>query len=599
MMDIISQIKTVDMILKGLRGDLQHITPYDFVPEKQRYLTNGSQNPLLRSTPEEQGVPSGHLERFFKALDACPDISPHSVLVLRHGRLIGQAHWKPYSGAYAQMTYSLSKSVTAMAVGMAVEDKLFSLDDRICDLFSDRMPPFRNPRINSVTVRHLLDMTSGVRFNEFGSMMERDWVRAYLQSDCAFEPGGEFAYNSMNSYILSALLRRKTGKGLVEYLTPRLFQPLGIENVFWEKCPMGVEKGGWGLYLRPEDMAKLGQLYLQKGAWTVDGKKRRLVPERWVEESVKIRVRTKMGEHETGYGYHLWSFPIEGAYQFNGVFGQYVIVIPGLDVVIAMTSGSHGLFIDTSAAIIREYFGDGATFFDNPLPADASALHALVRTVNSLAVFPETVPQKPPRNFLQRIWRGLFGGDDAEKLPELAAALDKKAYLLENSFGTLMPFILQGVRNNFCAGISRVAFSFEPGVCTVVFTQGKDVCTVKAGLDGVPRRGGVSMNGELYAVGGSARLTTDEDDHTVLKLFISFIETPHTRIIKFIFDGDSVLVRFDELPSVDSASKLALSLISGSGALEKLLNDTISQQRITGHVRKILLPKAVGKRTQR
>ena len=151
---------------------------------------------------------------------------------------------------------------------------------KIQGYFPDKNVLFRSPRINNITVRHLLNMTSGLKFNEVHSVVEKDWVRAILQSDCSFEPGTEFSYNSLNTYLLSAILCKKTGMGLVEYLTPRLFDPLGIHNVSWDVCPMGIEKGGWGLWLRTVDMAKLGQFYLPSQGcgwwrWTTAGSSRR------------------------------------------------------------------------------------------------------------------------------------------------------------------------------------------------------------------------------------------------------------------------------------------------------------------------------------
>ncbi|MFR2561601.1 MAG: serine hydrolase domain-containing protein [Anaeromassilibacillus sp.] len=140
-------------------------------------------------------------------------------------------------------------------------------------------------------------MTSGLKFNEIHSVVEKDWIRAILQSDCSFEPGTEFSYNSLNTYLLSAILCKKTGMGLVEYLTPRLFGPLGIHNVSWDVCPMGIEKGGWGLWLRTVDMAKLGQFYLQRGRWMVDGKEKQLLPEDWVIESTKMDTPTREGDY--------------------------------------------------------------------------------------------------------------------------------------------------------------------------------------------------------------------------------------------------------------------------------------------------------------
>lgn len=598
MMDLRAQFKAVDAVRKGMRGELRHLSPVPFVPEKPRYPAGLSRKPLPRSTPEAQGVSSAYLERFLRELDACPEIKVHSIVILRHGKLIAQANWKPYSGIYAQMVYSLSKSVTAMAVGMAIEEGLFALDDRIAELFSDKMPPppFRRHRVEQITVRHLLNMTSGIRFNEANSVFERDWLKSYLTSDCAYEPGEKFTYNSMNSYLLSALIQRKTGEGLTDYLQPRLFEPLGIDHVVWERCPMGIEKGGWGLFLRPEDMAKLGQLYLQKGMWTVDGEPRRLLSEQWIIESTDMGVRTLMGEHETAYGYHLWEFPIPGAYQFNGVFGQYVVVIPQIDAVIAITSGSHGLFVDKSAEIIQKYFDSDEAFSAFPLPENMGAARALKKTEASLALFPDTIPVRRRRTLRERVEQALFPQRSVPQLSADAKWINGRSYKLENSYGTILPFIFSVEKDSFLPPIQRVSFAFAPDFCTIEFSDGEENQTIRAGLDGEPRRSVLNINEEVYVTGNMARLTRDEDGRPVLKLYISFLETPNTRVIKFIFSGERILVRFQEIPSVDNASKLLASLLGNSGGnMERLLTERLSGERVPGYLRRIAVPKASGR----
>jgi len=287
MMDLFSQMKTVDLLLKFLRGDMQHITPYPFVPQKKKNIPQGNIGDLPHSTPESEGVPSAYIQQFFEELNACDEIHVHSVMLLRHGKVIAEGSFKPYFSGYPHMVFSLSKSITGMAVGMAVSDGLISLDEKVIDIFPEKGVMFRSPKINNITVRHLLNMTSGIKFNEVGSVVERDWVKAFLMSDCSFEPGTEFYYNSMNSYMLSAIVCKRTGVGLMEYLNERLFVPLGIHDVTWETCPLGIEKGGWGLYLHIADMAKLGQLYLQGGHWTVNGEVKQLIPEDWIRESVQ------------------------------------------------------------------------------------------------------------------------------------------------------------------------------------------------------------------------------------------------------------------------------------------------------------------------
>lgn len=597
MLDLLSQMKTVDLMLKFLRGDMRRMTPYPFLPQKKPFSEEPGGVPLPHATPENEGVPSKQIERFFQALDRCDEIRVHSVAVLRHGKIIAEGSFRPYSSAYPHMMFSLSKSVTGMAVGMLVKDGMLTLNEKIVDIFSDKGVLLRSPRINNITVLHLLNMTSGIRFNEVGSVVERDWVKAYLQSDCSFEPGTEFSYNSMNSYLLSAIVRKRAGMGLKGYLTPRLFEPLGIPEVTWETCPLGIEKGGWGLYLRVGDMAKLGQLFLQNGRWNVDGTERQLVPEQWVKESTRMQVATREGDHAGGYGYQLWDFNAKGAYQFNGVFGQYVIVLPERDMVIAMTSGSQNLFSDCSSDIVEEYFGDGApAFSEMPLPNDIPALRSLRVTLENLYAIRETAPKPPEKErFLRSLAGRFFQQEKAEKLSPAAASLNGAKYRFDPNSGSVMPLILQGVTNNFLNGMQEAAFRMEPQACTVLLRDGENEITIEAGLDGVSRMNAFALNGESYKVGATARLARDEDDRPVLKLFLCFVETPCVRTMKCIFYGDKLLIRFDELPSVATASKMLFTLVGGNGnTMEKMLIDTVYQQRLYERMESITLPRAKG-----
>ena len=596
MLDLLSQMKVADLMLKFLRGDLRHITPYPFEPQKKEIAHQSVINGLARSTPENEGIPSSHIQHFFEALDHCNEIHIHSVMLLRHGKVIAEGSFQPYSSSYPHMMFSLAKSVTGMAVGMLVRDGLLSLDEKIVDIFSDKGVLLRSPRVNNITVLHLLNMTSGIKLNEVGSVVEKDWVKAYLQSDCVFEPGTEFSYNSMNSYLLSAIVCKKTGMGLKEYLSPRLFEPLGIQNVMWDTCPLGIEKGGWGLYLHVADMAKLGQLYLQGGRWTVGGKTKQLVPQSWVIESTKIQTPTRESDHANGYGYQIWNFAANGAYQYNGVFGQYVIMLPERDMVIAITSGSQNLFSDCSSDIVEEYFGDDAPAFSaQPLPNNVNALRALRNTLEHLYVIKATIPKPQPLNPLGRWLSRVLKREKPEELPPLAKKINQQKYRFEPSFGTLMPLILQGVTNNFSNAITEASFSFQPDLCKITLSDGENENVISAGLNGIPQLGSIRVNGEMYAVGSTARLDSDEDGRPVLKLFVSFIETPCIRTMKFIFYGEKLLIRFDELPSVDAASKMLFGLVGGTGnSIEKMMIDTISQQRLASRIDNITMPRARG-----
>lgn len=583
-MALIGQMKLADFFLKLYRGDLERLSGYEYVPQKKEYIPGVEKSdPLPRSTPEAQGVPSRLVEQFLKDLEALKDADTHSVIIQRHGVQIVQAHFKPYRGDYPHILYSLSKTFTATAVGFAVQEGLLSLDDRLLDLFADKaLPvPLRNGRLSTLTIRHLLTMQSGVKFNELGSVLERDWAKGFMQSEFAFEPGSQFSYNSMNSYMLSAAICRKAGMGLVEYLTPRLFEPLGIRGVQWETCPNGIEKGGWGLMLRPEDMAKLGQLYLQKGCYPVNGRMRRLLSVDWVRQATANQTGCCKGAPH-GYGYHIWLCKRPGVYNFNGMFGQYVIVLPKSDMVVAITGGSQNLMPESGTlGLVQDTFGRKELLSDAPLPKDICALKSMVRTIQGLTLFKkEILPRRTPASLFRRL------AGRKKELTDTERRYNGTQYSLSKSFGSLLPMVLQCVHNNFTGGMQKLGFAFQPGECLITVTEHDSLFVIPAGTDGVPRYTTVTVNGEPYYLGSYARWTTDEDDRDVLKLYLSFVETPDTRILKCIFgEGGKLTVKFDERPS----ASLAFQMMAESFQPDFHINDYINHK-----LNKLLLPVAEG-----
>ena len=275
---------------------------------------------LPRSTPESVGIPSGTLIRLIEELKKLD--SMNSIMILRRGKVCAEGWWKPYEPGIPHILFSLSKSFTSVAVGLAQEEGRLSIADTLISHFPEYDGDVTDPRMRRVTLRNLLTMASGHASCARPAMLadpDGNWVRGFLASRLEFEPGSHFAYNSAATYMLAAVLRKVTGENVREYLIPRLFAPLGITPGIWECCPRGTNTGGWGLYLKTEDLAKLGQLYLQKGQWNG----RQLVPAEWIAEASarqveslpagmspqmvkKAGLTTKNSDWLQGYGYQLW-----------------------------------------------------------------------------------------------------------------------------------------------------------------------------------------------------------------------------------------------------------------------------------------------------
>jgi len=276
---------------------------------------------LPRSTPEEQGVASSGILSFISAAES---LELHGLMLLRHGHVLAEGWWSPYGPDLRHMLFSLSKSFTSTAIGLATAEGRLSVDDPVCSFFPDALPEEVSENLAAMRVRHLLTMSTG--HAEEPRLMERndgDWVKGFLHAPVAHVPGTLFLYNSPASYMLSAIIQRVTGQRLLDYLHPRLLEPLGIAEATWETCPKGINTGGWGLSIKTEEIARFGQLYLQQGVWNG----RRLLPQGWVEEATARQVSCdegRRGDWAEGYGYQFWRS--RHGYRGDGALGQYCVV---------------------------------------------------------------------------------------------------------------------------------------------------------------------------------------------------------------------------------------------------------------------------------
>lgn len=329
--------------------------------------------PLPRSTPEAQGVSSQAIVDYIETADHQIN-TMHSFMLVRHGHVIGEAWWKPEAPDKPHVLWSLSKSFTSTAVGLAIEEGKLSLDDHVLKFFPEDAPADPSDNLKAMTVRDLLTMTGG-HDTEPKIHPPGPSVKEFLAHPVVHKPGTHFQYNTMGTYTLSAIVTKVTGQTVLDYLKPRLFEPLGIEDPQWDVSPEGNSLGGYGLKLCTEDIAKFGQLYLQKGMW--NGKQ--LVPKAWVEQATSKQVpndkesHAKMGGDWTqGYGFQFWQCT-HHAFRGDGANGQFCVVIPDKDVVIAITAQTGDMQAELNVVWDKLYPALG----DQPLPEDAAAQQKL------------------------------------------------------------------------------------------------------------------------------------------------------------------------------------------------------------------------------
>jgi CubicO group peptidase (beta-lactamase class C family)/predicted glycoside hydrolase/deacetylase ChbG (UPF0249 family) len=468
-----------------------------------------AQTSLPRGTPEAQGVSSKGLVAFLDAV-AKSDHEFHSIMVLRHGNVVAEGWWNPYSADLRHTLYSVSKSFTATAVGFAVTEGKLSLDDEVISFFPEEAPVPASPYLAVLKVRHLLSMSVGQAPDPTGTVnASSNWIRTFLNTPIVNEPGSRFLYNSAATYMLSAIVQKVTGQKIIDYLKPRLFIPLGIEGMDWEVDPRGINTGGWGLRLKTEDLAKFGQLFLQKGKW----KGKQVLPSSWVDEASTMKIlqdpaapqaKKDSSDWLQGYCYQMWRSR-HNSYRADGAFGQYILVWPELDAVVAVTSETGNM--QSELNLIWKYIYPAIE--NKKLPADPATNKLLKARLAALALpLPLQSTQASTQSRISGITFNTYTGDRS----------------------------LRGYRLGFADGLCTLNLVTDSVSYPLQFGQGKWipsettkygpylVATARANRKGLPP----------FRVAGSYRWP----DEKTLELTLRYIESPHTETLRFIFDED-------------------------------------------------------------
>ena len=567
------QLAVIEMVTNMILGKTEGISKVDFVPQKTRCpepengmhmhdkvpviqdqdieKTKNQQQIFPRKTPESQGIVSDHLRYLIQELADSPNTDMHHFMVLRHGNVICEADFAPYRKGIWHITHSMCKSITGMAVGFLVEEGKLELSENIYKIFSDKGSTWVKMFRPEVTVENLLTMTSGVTFNESGIVSGNDWLESYLNAPVSEKPGTKFQYNSLNSYVLSAIITERTGMPMDEYLKPRLFDPLGITDYLWEKCPRGITKGGWGLFMHTEDMAKLGQLYLNKGKW--NGKQ--IIPESWAEASVTKKVDSIEGTY--GYGYQLWMEERPGSFEYNGMLGQNVLIYPDVDMVIVTNAGNEELFQDNVMLnIIRKYFPvdwmPKETLSENPI--EYAKLQELTERLagkrlkndqyyNSALIIRKGGWKKNSSKYRVRERQTEIEKVQNQQIHLLTDLLDGTCYEMEQASVGLFPLVMQVMHNNMTDGISKINFYKKrtkelQQTLILCFQEGEESIELEMGWNQYIENK-LSIHGETYLVAVKGELSSDVDDNPVLKVEIVYLEEAMRRKLYVTFVKDT------------------------------------------------------------
>ena len=550
------QIAVAELVLNMILGKTGG-TRVDYFPQKPDFPFDAVyEQAFVRATPESQGISSDLFAALLRELDASKDTDMHHFMALCHGKVICECNFAPYPKGMWHITHSMCKSITGMAIGMLIEEGKLKLNENIYDIFSDHMNAFSKIFRPVITVENLLTMTSGITFNESGIVSGNDWLGSFLNASVNGKPGTEFQYNSLNTYVLSAIVTKRTGETLTEYLTPRLFGPLGITKYYWETCPKGITKGGWGLFLCAEDMAKLGQLYLQKGKWNGQ----QLVSEYWIEISTARHLKTQNDTY--GYGYQLWMEQRPGSFEYNGMLGQNVIIYPDMDMVLVTNAGNKEMFQDCIMLnIIRKYFPvnyhPADVLPENPL--SYSLLKRLCgelengennnnRSTSLRGGWKRNVVSRRKHSDKKYSYRISAIVDLPSDHHSFMRAVSGRTYVMEQQNIGIAPLFVQVFHNNMTDGISEISFTYDAGNFWISFTEGEVIHKLPVGF-GKAADGCVDLHGEHYLVATLGEFARDENDIPVLKLEVTFIEECVKRKAHIFFHEDNgIEIRWNETP---------------------------------------------------
>jgi CubicO group peptidase (beta-lactamase class C family) len=479
---------------------------------------------LPRSTPEAEGVSSTSILKFINAVEKSKN-ELHSFMILRHGKVIAEGWWDPYKPALRHTLYSASKTFTSTAVGFAISENKIKLSDKVISFFPKELPDPISSNLAALTVSDMLIMSDGMDPDPSSLVRKsKNWVKSFLVTPVVNKPGTVFLYNSMGTFMLSAIVQKVTGQKVIDYLKPRLFDPLGIAGMDWEENLMGVNTGGWGLRVKTEDMAKLGQLYLQKGIWNGN----QIIPSSWIEEATTAKIiqhpampqpKKDSSDWEQGYGYQIWRSR-HHSYRADGAFGQYILVLPELDAVIAIQEETPNMQDELN--LVWDYLLPA--FRKDKLPEDPKSQVALKAKLSTLALRPVS---------------GSFTSFNSNK-------------------NLIKYFILEPNENN----IASISIQIRDSVCHFILNTGTDTYDMfygagfwKTGQTNKPGPYSVSDGMENWALFSPYKVAGNfywKDDQTLV-MQMRYIESPHTESFTCHFDGKKIAVDLER--SFDYESK--------------------------------------------
>lgn len=506
------------------KNSTETIIPY--YPQKKEFIFDTYANSEFH---KNDVVNSKLLMSFLNEIENDKTVNIHSICISINGKTVLKLSTLTHKTNIPHAVHSASKSVTSLACGILISQNKLSLSDKLCDILPEIYNPLTKHAHKNITVENLLMMTTGVGFNETEVYSAEYYDKAFALSPLSFSPGTDFAYNSLNSYMLGRIIEKISGMKLNNFVNETIFTPLGISNYYWEECPKGHTKGGWGLYLSCEDMLKIGNLYLQNGIYNGT----RIISKEWIKEATKKRIQTPAEIGDFDYGYHIWVARDDSCYLINGMFGQNVFCFPKSKICVALNGGVDDFFQTSNIyRIVNKYFSSPTTkksSFLNDLKFKYY-LENFSKNYHSIKCKNNTLDFKIHFN-----------------------KISSKSYKIVSSNSAsvgIMPVVLQILQNNYTRGITNVEFYKKDRRRYIIITEGSSKYSIPLD-DKTVYYTKLDFNKEIYNVASSADFAINEFGETVLKIKLDFNETASTRFIYISFSNEGINLRFSETPELE------------------------------------------------
>ena len=494
-----------------------------------------------RVTPESVGIPSEIIDKLIDKLESGGFTEPHGLMIMRHGKICAEGWWAPYAPGIRHGLQSHTKTYAATAVGIACMEGLLKLEDKVIDIFQEEAPENPSENLKKLTVRDVLCMGCGMDTMPFPS---KDWIKEFLATPVNHEPGTTYMYNSTGSTLLGAMVRKLTGLGLHEYLKPRLYDKIGIDsdNHRWIYMPDGMEVGGGGLYATTEDNLRLMKLYADGGVWEGE----RILSEDYVKKATTLQNESATEEANNpmakdnflGYGFQIWMCKPKGVYRADGAMGQFTIVVPDKDMVIAITENAAGAHWAQTTLDTMWEFIDEIPDVDK-LPEDEDASKNLERRMNMLAL---QAPQYAPFS------------EYREKINGVTYQVKEDNFLLDGAVVATTIF-MGGAKPP--KGIEEFSFQFNQDGCTLKYLQEGEHKSIAIGIDGAYQHN-IFGHGAVSVALISGAWT---DEH-VFQLAVRWIETCNQQKFNFTFKDYTVTIEEEsngaflrKMPVINAAQK--------------------------------------------